>query len=288
MCEFSIASGILSADGWWVCVFLSCWLFGLRCSNTSGQGQVLVLKDLLESLCQLVFPWVSATSDLAPTGSHSQPPPPQETLHNPQVRSGRGSCGVTALRWVPVHLKSACALSDWSLFSPVPWRSCIQAPLVFRADILRAPPLDVRPSGWGAWRYAQNFHSVGKPLRYNYFLVSGWITGGYGIYVAKVPVLLSRCGLLLISGSTLSLLVGPSPFMMAVVLQFAVVLVFLWEERSAPSSPLCCLELRGWILAASLLRMCWPLSPHYGCAGMVASARSRDSRGVTSARLQVF
>ena len=68
---------------------------------------------------------------------------------------------------------------------------------------------------------------MGKPLQYNYFLVSGWVTGGYGIYVAEVLVLLSRCGLLLVSGSRLSLLVGPSPFMMVVVLQFAVVLVFL-------------------------------------------------------------
>lgn len=59
------------------------------------------------------------------------------------------------------------------------------------------------------------------------------------------------------------------------------------EERGQLLLFLCCLESRGWILAASLLSMCWPLSPRYGCAG-VASARSRDSRDVTIARLQVF
>ena len=69
--------------------------------------------------------------------------------------------------------------------------------------------------------------TLGKPLQYNYFLVSGSPTGGYGIYVAKAPRLPSRCGLLLVFGSRLSLPVGSSPFTLAVVRQFVVVLVFL-------------------------------------------------------------
>ena len=69
--------------------------------------------------------------------------------------------------------------------------------------------------------------TLGKPLQYNYFLVSGSPTGGYGIYVAKAPRLPCRCGLLLAFGSRLPLLVGSSPCMLAVVGQFVVVLVFL-------------------------------------------------------------
>lgn len=48
-----------------------------------------------------------------------------------------------------------------------------------------------------------------------------------------------------------------------------------------PSTPLCCLESRGWMLAACLLSTCWPSFPRYGGAGVVAVACSRDSRGVT-------
>ena len=62
-----------------------------------------------------------------------------------------------------------CVVQKWSPCFPQscgapPFKACCSS----RPNALGAPPPDARPLHWGAWYGAQNLHSVGEPLRYNY------------------------------------------------------------------------------------------------------------------------
>ena len=50
-------------------------------------------------------------------------------------RSGPSSYGVTALPWVPVHMKPCVfhGVKEWSVFPPVLWSSCTQTLIAFKA-----------------------------------------------------------------------------------------------------------------------------------------------------------
>ena len=100
---------------------LSCWYFNF---------------NLQERSCWCIFPRASTTSVLAPTMSHSQPHFPGDPP-KPEGRSAPDSYGVTALPWVPVHVKS-CVLPPRveSLFSPVLWSSCTQSSAGLQSQML--------------------------------------------------------------------------------------------------------------------------------------------------------
>ena len=115
------------------------------------------------------------TTVLAPTVSHSWPPPPQDPLLRPKGRSSPYSYGVTALPWVPVHVKPR--VHPPRVESLVPPQSC-GAPTVkpdwfSKPNALEALSPDSRPPGWGAWCGAQNSLLMGESLWYVYFLVCG-------------------------------------------------------------------------------------------------------------------
>ena len=244
--ELSIASGVLSADGWWVCVILSCWWFGWRCSNTLGcwAGPGLGAKRPPGELTPIGIPWGLCHQWLCSHREPQQPPPPQETLHNPQV--GPAEAPVEAL---------LCAGSQCTWNRRVPSRTEVS---VFPrpVEILHSSLAGFQsryPGGCssrcqtlrlGSLTWCSKLSLCGKPLRYNYFLVSGSPTSGYGIYVAKAPLLPSRCGLLLVFESRLSLLVGSSPFMLAVFGS----LLWFWcfcEKRGQVRLLLCVVWNRG-------------------------------------------
>ena len=68
---------------------------------------------------------------------HNEPQSPPVFLGDPPrtaVRSDPDCYGTSALPWDPVHMKAYVCLSRMgSLFPPVPWSSCTQAPLAFNA-----------------------------------------------------------------------------------------------------------------------------------------------------------
>ena len=115
---------------------------------------------------------------LPPLVSHSQLPHPQETLPTPALprptgRSGPDSCVVTALCWVPVHVKSCVhPLRVESLFPLFLWSSCTQALLAFNAKCSGTPPpvarLSLESPTWGS-----ELTPMGEPLSYDYFAVCG-------------------------------------------------------------------------------------------------------------------
>ena len=88
-------------------------------------------------------------------------------------RSGPGSYGVTALPWVPVHMKPCVHPPRVeSVFPPVLWSSCTQAPLAFKAKCsggsssqCQTPRLGEPDVGF------RTLTPVGEPLQYNYFPV---------------------------------------------------------------------------------------------------------------------
>ena len=98
-------------------------------------GQVLVPKwQPPRELTLMNTPW--GICHLSPC-PHSEPHPtpgPPEVHPRPIDRSGQGSYGVTALPCVFMHMKSCVYPPRVEfLFSQVPWNSCMQAPLAFKA-----------------------------------------------------------------------------------------------------------------------------------------------------------
>ena len=87
-----------------------------------------MLLDIPESFAFNVLPSEQATFTPVFPGC-----PPRTA-----VRFDSDSHGDFALPWVPVHMKvCVCLLRMGSLFPPVPWSSCAQAPLAFNARCSR-------------------------------------------------------------------------------------------------------------------------------------------------------
>ena len=131
-------------------------------------------------------------------------PPPQETQQDQEVGLSQVSMGAAAL-------------------------------LPLKAKFLGAPPIDARPPGWGDWCGAQNFHSCGW-ISVIYLFSSLLIAhpGGMGFdYITSVP-LLPFCFDCRIS----FFCQFPVFFLLMVVQQLLLILVFSWEDMSSRSSTL--------------------------------------------------
>ena len=90
-------------------------------------------EDLHESSPQWIFPGASATSILPPPWATCDPCLPKRSSVTHQQFSP-GYSGVTALGWVPVHVKTCvCPPRAESLFLPVLWMSWAQTLLAFKA-----------------------------------------------------------------------------------------------------------------------------------------------------------
>ena len=117
-------------------VFPPFWLFGLRCPST-GACRLLVGATSqvpkwwpLGELMPMSIPWGICHQWPCPTSEPQPSPASPGDPPRPTGRSGPGSYGVTALPWVPVHMKPCvCPLRVESLFPSVLWSSCTQAPL---------------------------------------------------------------------------------------------------------------------------------------------------------------
>ena len=108
-------------------VFLPCWLFGLRHPSNGAYRLLSGGRSWCQNgtkppgeLMPMNMPHTSAASVLVPTGIHSHPPPPQETLWDQQV-------GLARVLWSHCFcLVSQCAqdlvcpLLGWSLCFPSP------------------------------------------------------------------------------------------------------------------------------------------------------------------------
>ena len=99
-----------------------------------------MLMGIPWGVCQCPCPY----SEPQPAPASPGDPP------RPTGRCGPSSYGVTALPWVPVHMKT-CVRSPRVeyLFSPVLWSSSTQAPLAFKTNALGAPP-NARPPRLGS------------------------------------------------------------------------------------------------------------------------------------------
>ena len=89
--------------------------------------------NLQESSCQWIFPGDSATA-VHPNRELKLTPTSPGNTPTPTVRSGPGFYGVTALPWVPVHMKPCVHPPSVECpFPPVLWGSCTQTLPPFRA-----------------------------------------------------------------------------------------------------------------------------------------------------------
>ena len=122
-----------------VSLFPSCWFFGLSCPST-GVCRLLVEA---RSFCQNGNFQESSHWRIFTKGLCHQCPcyciGPQLTSASqghpaiPAGRSSSGSYGVTLLPCMPVHVKHFMhSPRVESLFAPVMWSSCTQAPLAFK------------------------------------------------------------------------------------------------------------------------------------------------------------
>ena len=130
-----------------------CWRFCLStgaCRLLGGAGAWCQNDDLWDyspndySLGPL--PLESLPPPASPAGEPQPTPASSGDLPKPTSRSVLGSCGVTALLWVPGHLKLYVRPPRVvSLLSSVLWSSCTQAPLAWKAKCSEALPPDFRP-----------------------------------------------------------------------------------------------------------------------------------------------
>ena len=199
-------------------VFPPCWLFGLRRPST----RAFRLLGGARSRCQngqlmlMNIPWDLCYKCSCP---HNEPQPTPASPGDPPrpvSRFSPGSYGVTALPWVPVHVKACvCPPRVESLFP----QSCggalaLKHHWLSKPNALGAPSPNTRPLGLGAWCGAQNSYSCGRTSVIELFS-SLWVArlAGMGFdYIAKAPLLLSRCGFLFVFGCKVSFLVGSSLF----------------------------------------------------------------------------
>ena len=147
--------------------------------------------------------------------SHSQPPSPQETFKDLQVVLAYAPMGVTALPWVPVHVKTcACPARVESLFPPVLWSSCTQAPLTSKAKCSGGSSSQCQTPRLGSLKWGSELSLLWENLC-DIIISSLWVAhlASMGFdYIVNVLLLPSCCDFFFVFGCRISFLVGSSLF----------------------------------------------------------------------------
>ena len=165
---------------WWGCVptVLVVWPEASQHWRLQAvwRGQVSVPKSPPpEELTQMCILWgLCQQCPCLHSEPQLNPASPGDPLR-PAGRSSPGSYGVTALPWVPVHVKPCvCPPRVESLFPPVLCSSCAaQAPLAFKAKCSRGSSSWCQTPRLGSLTLGSELSLLGEPLRYNYFSVCG-------------------------------------------------------------------------------------------------------------------
>ena len=221
-CELSMA----------LCTFTVCWWVGL-CSYPTGclawGIQALEPVGWWEGPCldAKMATSVRVHTDQYPLGPllpvslpHPTPNEPQLTPASPGDpprlvgRSSPSSYGGTALCWVPVYMKT-CARPPrvQSLFPPVLWSSCTQAPRAFKAKCSGGSSSWCQTLMLGSLTWGSGLSFLCENLcDIIIFQFVGHPPDGYRIYVAKAPLLPSLCGFFFVFEYKISFLVDASLF----------------------------------------------------------------------------
>lgn len=153
----------------WLCYqYFGCLTWGIPALDPTG---CWVGRDLDANMMTSGRAYV----DNIPWNSHHQCPCPLCFPRRVRFtgRSGLGSYGVTALLWVPVHIKYVIPPRVESLISPVLWNSWTQASLAFKAKCLWASLSVARPQALEPNVGLRTLTPVREPLQYNNFQVCG-------------------------------------------------------------------------------------------------------------------
>ena len=125
------------------------------------------------SLCWQIFPGASITCVLTPTVSKLSPASPGDSPRYAGM-SGPGSCGVTALPWVPAHVKSCVRLPRVeSLLPRVLCSYGTQSPWAFKVKLSGGSSSQCQMLWLGNLTWGLELSLLGESLRYNYFPVCG-------------------------------------------------------------------------------------------------------------------
>ena len=177
---------------WWVglCFHpVGCFTWGISntgaCRFLGGARSQCQDGDLQESSCPWIFPQDSATRVLVPQWATADPCLPRRHA----AHSGPGSYGITALPWVPGHVKPVCTLQEWSPHFPSPAELLHSSPAGLQSqmlwELLLMPDIQAGEPHMGL----KTLTPVEEPLRYNYFRVCGsptWRVWGL-IILRKCP-----------------------------------------------------------------------------------------------------
>ena len=149
---------------------------------------------------------------------HSEPQPTPASPGEPPRpagRSGPGSYGVTALPWVPVHMKPCVHPPRVeSLFPPVVWSSCTQVPLAFKPKCSEGSSSQCQTPRLESLTWGSDLSLLWENLC-DIIIFQLLVSHPVGMaldYIMNVPLLLSCCGFFFVFGCGISFLVGSSLF----------------------------------------------------------------------------
>ena len=209
-------------------VFPLCWLFGLRPPRIAAHQLLSGARSwwenggLQEGSCQELQPLVSLSSQWANT--------PTSTRDHPILASKSDPICDEVTAYYP---DSWCArdlmytLKSGVSVTPVLWNSCNQISLTFKGKFIRGSSSHSQTPKLGTLTWARNFHSRWENFGgMIIFQLVGNPPGVYGIWFYQiVPPPPSHWGSF-VFGCRISFLIGSSIFLLMLVQQLVVILVF--------------------------------------------------------------
>ena len=175
----AISVGVFIGD---CCLWLTrqpvCWWVGLCPTFLVGCPEVSQQWSLGLAAEMVISGWVH-TGEYSLGHLQSVFLPPSWVIANPcspgdllrlAGRSGQGFCGVGALPWVPVRVKTCvCAPSVEPVFLPVLWSSCTDTPLACKARFCGDSSWCQTPQGGELDVGLRTLTPMREPLGCNYF-----------------------------------------------------------------------------------------------------------------------
>ena len=164
---------------WRVFIINGCWILSKAFSASIEMTIWFLFFNLLIWCITLI-----CCQCLCPRSELQLPP---ASAGDPPILTGRsGPVSYEVISFFPgfwCTWNLVCALQEWSFCFPQSWGIPAIKPLwSSKSNSLGAPPPFVRPSGWGAWRGAQNFHSYGRTSGIIIFQFVGHPPSRYGIW----------------------------------------------------------------------------------------------------------